>query len=161
MKLKIRNWNELAGKSSIDKWGFKTTISIVDITDRIRIYRETDDNCFNIEIPIGDNAIEELSMYGFEVEFITMPELTPNQVIELEYLKVVKGCNYIAKDEGGLVYAYEFKPLKNFKCWRLGKGNFFRLEFEYEFISCDDEEPWVIEDLLKANQYKMDKRKEQ
>lgn len=57
---------------------------------------------------------------------------------------------YIVRDGNGLLYIYKNKPDKTYdSCWGNGRGTCFGFKHLFQFIQWEDEEPYLIEDLLK------------
>lgn len=72
---------------------------------------------------------------------------------ERAWLTVAKhdGKRYIARDRDGRLYVYPERPNKGTTAW-LSKGDVYKKiwsENLFEFITFDNNEPYLIEDLLK------------
>lgn len=72
---------------------------------------------------------------------------------ERAWLTVAKhdGKRYIARDRDGKLYVYPSRPMKTSITW-LSKYDVYKKiwsENLFEFIKWDDDEPYLIEDLLK------------
>lgn len=61
-------------------------------------------------------------------------------------------CNYIARDKDGRLYVYDRKPEKRTEMWHGDNPNGLYNLFPnplFSFIKWEDEEPYLISDLLK------------
>lgn len=60
---------------------------------------------------------------------------------------------WIARDEDGRLFVYSFKPLKTTHAWMGDSLMYFTylnvFNHLFSFIKWEDEEPYLIEDLLK------------
>ena len=58
----------------------------------------------------------------------------------------------IARDKDKNLYIYDKKPIKKNECWDAlrNMGNFELFNHLFQFIKWEDEEPRLIEDLLKC-----------
>lgn len=60
---------------------------------------------------------------------------------------------YIARDKNGQLFAYSIEPFKVSNSWLVPYGGLIRRlyseEHMFKFIKWEDEEPYLIEDLLK------------
>ena len=80
-----------------------------------------------------------------------MIKLTEDEKVILKNIN--KKFKWIVRDEDGLLYVYIDKPVKVDTCWDLypytytSQLNLFNHLFT--FIKWEDEEPYLIEDLLK------------
>jgi hypothetical protein len=73
---------------------------------------------------------------------------------ERAWLTVAKhdGRQYIARDSNGKLYAYTERPIRGFSSWHPTGDNTYKKiwsENLFEFITFYDNEPYLIEDLLK------------
>lgn len=79
---------------------------------------------------------------------VKKPKLTEVEKIILKHF-LDENYKYVARDEFGKLFLYFSKPHKSFKMW-LSKSNTKELCFDMlKFIKWSDEEPYLIEDLLK------------
>lgn len=79
------------------------------------------------------------------------PHLTETEKIILRNLD--EEFKYIARDNNGLLYIYKNKPDKTYDlCWGNARGTCFGFKHLFQFINWTDEEPYLIEDLLKEEQ---------
>lgn len=84
-----------------------------------------------------------------------MIKLTEDEKVILK--NIDKRYRWIARDEDGSLYVYIDKPVKVNTCWGLyphtyaSQLNLFNHLFQ--FIKREDEEPYLIEDLLKEDDY--------
>lgn len=78
--------------------------------------------------------------------FSVIKDLTEKEKIAIEYAKAC-GCNWIAEDESGIIYAYTFKPKKtSFGYWESDTDNdmCIKICLPISFIHWEDEEPYKI-----------------
>lgn len=71
---------------------------------------------------------------------------------EHEYLKVAKkeGFNFIARDKSNVLYGFEKRPKKCDLMWGNGGDCVRMFESTFSFVKWEDEEPMLIEKLLKC-----------
>lgn len=64
---------------------------------------------------------------------------------------VDKAYQWIARDKNGSLFIYDEEPNKEYSYWKCDGDNFELAVFEhlFEFIKWEDEEPYLISDLLK------------
>ena len=78
------------------------------------------------------------------------PKPTYDEKIILRNLP--KKYKYIARDKNGLIFLYAKKPSKCECSWGGCKYMLLPLEHLFRFIKWEDEEPYLIEDLLKGEE---------
>lgn len=79
------------------------------------------------------------------------PKLTGAEKVILR--NIDEEFKYIARDNNGLLYIYKNKPDKTYDlCWGNGRGTCFGFKHLFKFINWTDEEPYLIEDLLKEQE---------
>lgn len=77
------------------------------------------------------------------------PKLTDDERAILR--NIDKDCKWIARDNDGFLSIYRNKPAKTCDlCWGSGRGTYFCFKHLFQFIKWEDEEPYLIEDLLKG-----------
>ena len=77
-------------------------------------------------------------------EFSVIKDLTEKEKIAIEYAKAC-GCNWIAKDKHGEIYAFASKPSKSeFLSYWYDEGICIRLYLPISFIHWEDKEPYKI-----------------
>lgn len=90
-----------------------------------------------------DYTLQELLWERKEPIKLTDDEITILRNIDEEF-------KYIVRDGNGLLYIYKNKPDKTYdSCWGNGRGTCFGFKHLFQFIKWTDEEPYLIEDLLK------------
>lgn len=80
------------------------------------------------------------------------PKLTDVEKIIL--MNADKHLKYIARDKNGSLYVYQNKPIKRYnEYWGDGScGRDFCFDHLFQFIKWTDEEPYLIEELLKEQE---------
>ena len=134
-------FNYIEGKSyfiCLDRAGFnpskyyKNDLSIDDSNrecDIMKVYK--------------DYTFKELLWERKEPIKLSEDEITILRNIDEEF-------KYIVRDGNGLLYIYKNKPDKTYdSCWGNGRGTCFGFKHLFQFIKWTDEEPYLIEDLLK------------
>ena len=86
-------------------------------------------------------------------------KLTTEERAFLNSILLVSDYKYIARDANSSLYVYKTKPSKSWCNYKfiLGDGNYYfksknitdKTKGMFEFITWDDDEPYLIEDLLK------------
>ena len=93
---------------------------------------------------------EENTREWAESEYIEKQVISKRDRTFLDYLEDYK---YIARDSGGILYAYTSIPIKRLACvcWETGDDwkSLRRLEIDFPMVKWSDAEPWKIEDLKK------------
>lgn len=81
-------------------------------------------------------------------------KLKLTDVEKLILMNVDKRLKYIARDKNGSLYVYKNKPIKNHnEYWSDGScGRDFCFDHLFQFIKWTDDEPYLIEDLLKEQE---------
>lgn len=93
-----------------------------------------------------DYTLKELLWKRKEPIKLTDDEITILRNIDEEF-------KYIARDSNGLLYIYKNKPDKTYDlCWGNGRGTCFCFNHLFQFIKWEDEEPYLIEDLLEEQE---------
>lgn len=87
-----------------------------------------------------------------EEEYKEPITLTEDEKVILK--NVDKQYTYIARDKSKNLYVYSEKPLKQGGEWITQYGNCCELAFShlFQFISWEDKEPYLIEDLLRESE---------
>ncbi len=80
-------------------------------------------------------------------EVSDMPNLTDDEKIILKNLD--NYWKYIVRDSNQYLYVYSEKPHKFIGIWCNGNNVKFPFNHLFQFIKCEDDEPYLIEDLLK------------
>lgn len=76
------------------------------------------------------------------------PTITSREKNFLDLL--LPNYKYIARDKNGFLLAYTEKPIKILETWGIANCALINMfDIKFDFIKCDDEEPWSIEDLKK------------
>lgn len=102
------------------------------------------DNDFDIVKVYKDYTCQELLWERKE-----KPKLTGTEKVILR--NIDEEFKYIARDNNGLLYIYKNKPDKTYDlCWCNSRGTCFGFKHLFKFINWTDEEPYLIEDLLEA-----------
>ena len=83
------------------------------------------------------------------------PKLTDDEITILKNIK--KRFKYIARDEDNNIFLYEEKPRKKDYGWRLDDRDAYFVDFYmfdnlFQFVKWEDNEPYLIEDLLKEQE---------
>ena len=83
-------------------------------------------------------------------EYIEKPTLTPN---ERKFCEIT-AYKYLAREEGGRLFAYDIKPVKRDGVWHSGLSNMLVADrrfkgCDFDFIKWEDDEPWAVEELLE------------
>lgn len=96
--------------------------------------RNNEGNC-------GDDALYKWAM----AEYIEQPKISKKDRAFLDYLEDYK---YIARDDGGKLYAYTTIPIRLTDCWGdVTCKSLERLGIYFPMIKWADGEPWKIDDL--------------
>lgn len=88
-----------------------------------------------------------------ESEYVERPVISKADRVLLECLK--KDRKYLARDENGLLYSYIKKPSKynTLFMWGTGTSGPTRISgcfnADFPMVKWEDDEPWLVEDLLK------------
>ena len=83
---------------------------------------------------------------------------------EIKLLKTIpRECKWIARDEDGKIFSYVEKPIKLYNVkWGSYWGynvlktegrEFITDDFKFNFIKCEDEEPYNIDELIEKGEY--------
>lgn len=96
-------------------------------------------------------VINELSLMGFSIHKVGIDD---DQHLELKYFSQLQNLNYIAKDESGKVFGFEYLPTKAYKMWHSndGGGNIRELLCGYPFLNWEDKEPVSIARILQTKE---------
>ena len=79
------------------------------------------------------------------------PKLTEDEKAILR--NVPKDYKWIARDENGSIYLYKRKPNKGSYSWGMwSEISLFPFDHIFQFIKWEDEEPYLIEELLKGEE---------
>lgn len=97
---------------------------------------------FNIMKVYKDYTLKELLWERKEKSKLTDDEKVTLRNLPKEY-------EYIARDENGHLYVYKNKPIKSHECWSDYTNSEFCFPHLFQFIKWEDEEPYLIKDLLK------------
>ena len=77
-------------------------------------------------------------------DFSVIKDLTEKEKIAIEYAKAC-GCNWIAEDKCGIIWAYRSKPKKTGVLWMQDDDNIcIKICLPISFIHWEDEEPYKI-----------------
>ena len=87
-----------------------------------------------------------------ESEYVEKPIITSREKSLLDVL--LPSCKYIARDNNNELYIYNEKPTRSDCDWYLNDGILCRISTRFfgnmfDFIKCEDEKPWSVEDLKK------------
>lgn len=88
-----------------------------------------------------------------ESEYMEKLVISKRDRVFLEYIK--EEYTYIARDRGGVLYAYNKEPhkVKGYKMWGAELCECCKLSFnfniDFPMVKWSDSEPWLIEDLKK------------
>ena len=87
-----------------------------------------------------------------ESEYVEKPTITSREKNFLDLL--LPKWKYIARDSNNELYIYNEKPERRDYDWYSNDGILCRISTRFfgnmfDFIKCEDEEPWSIEDLKK------------
>ena len=88
-----------------------------------------------------------------ESEYVEKPTITSKEKNLLD--AILSNCKYIARDSNDALYIYYNKPKRNsMDNWIVDDNNYYYVSRDvygnmFNFIKCEDEEPWSIEDLKK------------
>lgn len=90
-----------------------------------------------------------------ESEYVEKPKISESDRQFLNYLP--EKYKYIARDRNNFLYAYDSKVEKNDKCW-IGASFYTTMDIaafkiSFPMVKWEDEEPWLIEDLKKLENY--------
>lgn len=94
-----------------------------------------------------DGGCSKLIQEWAESEYVEKPVISKGDRVFLNYLK---GYKYIARDNGGGLYAYKSKPIKGDGLW--GDAvckSLTRLDIDFPMVKQSDNKPWLIDDLKK------------
>lgn len=103
-------------------------------------------------VKISCNECDKRTREWLEEEYKEPIKLTEDEKVILK--NVDKQYTYIARDKSKNLYVYSEKPLKQgSECITL-YGNCCELAFShlFQFISWEDKEPYLIEDLLRESE---------
>lgn len=110
---------------------------------------------------INDHYDDELRALGGELEIISVyrkplwkrenPTITNVEKVLLE--NISEEYNYIARDSATYLILFESKPIKKEKEWIRQPDTYFTNFYAYmhlfPMVKWEDEEPWLIKDLLR------------
>ena len=120
-------------------------LSLYYLTDDLKARHRICDACDIMKV-YKDYTCTEL-LWEREKE----PKLTEDEKVIL--MNLPKEYRWIVRDSNGIVYAFIDKPHKSGLGW---SSNFFGVlvlfEYLFQFIKWEDEEPYLIEDLLKGEE---------
>lgn len=113
-----------------------------------------DENNTTLTFGPGPRSIAELILFPELIRKIPKkPVLTADEKVILRNIN--KDFKYIARDSDTDLYIYNNKPIKMTTCWNTEGGVFCSLEcfaHLFPFVKWEDEEPYLIEDLLKEEE---------
>ena len=78
------------------------------------------------------------------------PKLTEDEKVILR--NVPKYYEWIARDESSMVYLYPKKPVKSRLIWESDGVPMIPFAHLFQFVKWEDEEPYLIEDLLEEEE---------
>lgn len=112
---------------------------ILDLSEYIR--KECDDCCRT------DITCDKCNCNWLKAEHKEKPKISD---VERAILKnIPEDCTYIARDMGGELYLYFYKPERGNAVWRGGHRRMDVFNHLFQFIKWSDIEPYNIEELLK------------
>ena len=90
-----------------------------------------------------------------ESEYIEKPTITSKEKMFLDL--ILSKWTYLARDADEILYVFDSLPSKRINCWcieNMSLCNYYYVSKKlfgnmFDFIKCEDEEPWSIEDLKK------------
>ena len=105
---------------------------------------------FNDDIDC-DVSLEQWS----ESEYIEKPTITSKEKMFLDL--ILSKWTYLARDADEILYVFDSLPSKRINCWcieNMSLCNYYYVSKKlfgnmFDFIKCEDEKPWSIEDLKK------------
>lgn len=103
-------------------------------------------DCNDCECGGLDNCKEKIKKW-MNSEYIEGPKLTQK---ERQFCELVKTTGWIARNESGHLCLHSIKPIKS-SVWLTNESIIIDMYFglDFDFIKWEDEEPWLVEDLLK------------
>ena len=118
-------------------------LGIYSIDEDLIVYKYDNPFCTTSRVTVlktldwilrGDFIIEKLN-----------PHPTKAEQIAIDYAKCC-GCNWMAKDENGTVFAFQNKPRKSTYTWITPQGGkSMWIQIPISFLSWEDEEPLFLE----------------
>lgn len=109
----------------------------------------------------NDDVISCVLNGTFITYLITRPELIIKKTVLTDVEKVIlqnldKEYKYIVRDKSSKLFLHEDKPYKLQAIWHNGKKfhEFTAFKHLFQFVKWEDEEPYLIEDLLKEEETK-------
>ena len=102
-------------------------------------------NLFDIMKVYKDYTCKELLWERKET-----PKLTEDEKVILRNLP--KEYKWIARDGNGCLYVYASKPKKGITMWGSNGLSMIPFDHLFQFIKWEDEEPYLIEELLKEEE---------
>ncbi|WP_025728429.1 hypothetical protein [Atopobacter phocae] len=102
-------------------------------------FYDAEDGLFDLAVKYAKTPIEQRKDI----------KLTDDEIIYLKFAKL-EGCNWIARDKNGYLYAYKEEPEKLDTVWSNDGDlsvNFNEIE-KFKFIKWEDDEPYNIDELL-------------
>ena len=142
--------------------GLYSAWGIIDLTDALRItFLERYDDSFTYsdhttKLSVYDivKVYKDYTLKELLWERKEKPKLTEDEKVILRNLP--KGYKYIARDQNMGLYIYLEKPYKITNNWTDHVSSIYGISIFkhlFQFIKWEDEEPYLIEDLLKEDEY--------
>ena len=109
----------------------------------------------NLNISDCDNGLDIMKVYeDYTCKELLWerkdPKITEDEKVILRNLP--EKYKWIARDKNGLIFIYEKKPSKYDYSWIGYNDKAFPYYHLFQFIKWEDEEPYLIEDLLKGEE---------
>ena len=94
-----------------------------------------------------DDCREKLKKW-MNSEYIEKPKLTQK---ERQFCELVRTTSWITRNKSGYLYLHNIKPIKSSSVWLTNESIIIDMYFnlDFDFIKWEDEEPWLVENLLK------------
>lgn len=113
------------------------------------LYRIDDDLKLHLST-LPDEYVERDSSNALIIDILRgkekiIPAPTKEEQIAIDYARTL-GCEWIAKDREGLVYAFTKKPQKLTTVWNVKNGEHYVINVPISFIHWEDDEPYYIGD---------------
>lgn len=109
----------------------------------LKIYAMPFDSDFEMEEERSNKTFLDILKNKLKIQKIYKP--TKEEQIAIDYARTL-GCEWIAKDREGLVYAFTKKPQKLTTVWNIENGEHYVINIPISFIHWEDDEPYYIGD---------------
>ena len=128
-----------------DEWGFGVYEKTGEMESCMKM------QCTDCLFYVKEETCRTSRRKWLESEYVKKPVISKKDRAFLEYLR--EEFKFVARDEGGKLFAYKVQPKKENTYWKCTRGNCLllngKLNIDFPMVKWSDSEPWLIKELKK------------